>query len=280
VDLAVNSRERIIVLLLVAVLGFSAFTRFVSAPIAKQIASYQAQINKSASQLKELSGNQKPVQDLEGRIEALRSENKELEAKAKEMEKSLPSRGNVSQLIAEFTRLAQNVKLESVKQTIAKEEGFARLFLEVKFNATYAEAIKYVSAVESISPFLRIDEMEISEPKGKAAELGGTPMRVVVSCLLGEGEEGEQVLKATTPAEGAPMTRDILASRAKPASELRDTEYRIEGITYDPKNSTAIINGDVYQVGSEIGDYKVKTILQDGVVLTDGVEDHLLKVKR
>ena len=267
-------------MLLITALGYSAYARFVSAPILKKIGSYQAQIKKSESQLRELSGSQKPIDELEGRLNALKEENKDLEVKAKVMEKSLPSRGSVSQLIAEFTRLALNVKLESVKQTIVKEEGFARLFLEVKFNGTYAEAIKYVAAVESISGFLRIEEMEISEPKGKVAELGGTPMRVVVSCLLGEEEDGGQVLKAKNAATAAPLTRDILASRAKPTTELRDTEYRIEGITYDPRNPTAIINGDVYQVGSDIGDYKVKAILQDGVVLTDGSEDHLVKVKR
>ena len=60
---------------------------------------------------------------------------------------------------------------------------------------------------------------------------------------------------------------------------MQDSKFALEGITFNERNPSAIINGDVYVAGSELAGYKVKKILADSVVLSDGVEDHLLSLK-
>ena len=195
-----------------------------------------------------------------------------------ELEKKIPSRFNMAQLVGEFTRLAKEVKLDSVKQRIVKDQGYSRIILEVKFYASYLDAVRYLASVESISQFLKVEEMEILEPKGKTIDLGGSPVRLSVSCLLSDNPEGGSLKASAAPPE-APGQRDILVSNARPADALEDAKFTLEGITLDPKNPTAIINGDVFQIGATMGGFTVKKILSDGVVLSDGVQDHLLGLK-
>ena len=210
-------------------------------------------------------------------MQSLSSEEKSLSQELSVLETKIPSRFNMAQMVGEFTRLAKEVKLESVKQRVVKDQGYSRIFLEVKFYATYLDAIRYLASVETVSPFLKVEEMEILEPKGKTIELGGSPVRLLVSCLLSDSPEGG-MLKASD-VSGLSISRDILASTSRPTQLLEESKFALEGITFDSKNPTAIINGEVYQVSGEIGGYKIKKILPDTVVLSDGVEDHLLSLR-
>ena len=109
---------------------------------------------------------------LSSKIKELEEQEAKLSSDIAELEKKMPSQFNTSELVGQITSLAKEVKLESVKQHIAKEQSYSRIFLEVKFYSTYLDAIKYVAAIESLSPFLRVDELEILEPVGKTVELG------------------------------------------------------------------------------------------------------------
>ncbi len=272
-----KSREKAAFVSLVGVVLFGVYWRLVHEPATKQIASYKTQIRKAQTQLKDLATKEPQDKEVAGKIRILEEEDKKMSDEIETLEKKIPSRFNVVQLVGEFTRLAKEIKLESVKQRIAKEQGYSRIFLEVKFYSTYLNAIQYIASIESISPFLRVEEMEILEPKGKTLELGGSPVRLLVSCLLSDNPEGG-VIKAS-PVSRVSGSRDILASTARPAEALNESKFSLEGITYDPKNPSAIINGDVFQVNSEVGGYKVKKILSDSVILSDGIEDHILSLK-
>ena len=273
-----KSREKAVIAALAGVVFFGIYWRAVHEPVAKQTATYKTQIKKSQAQLKDLMSKEPQDKEVAEKIQALEEDNDRLSGQIGTLEKKIPSRFNMAQLVGEFTRLSKEIKLDSVKQRIAKDQGYSRIFLEVKFYSTYLNAIKYVAAVESISPFLRVEEMEILEPKGKTIELGGSPVRLLVSCLLSDNPEGG-TLKAVEPSTDASGQRDILVSSARPAEALADAKFQLEGITFDPKNPTAIINGDVFQTGSKVGGFTIKKILSDGVVLSDGVQDHLLGLK-
>ena len=210
------------------------------------------------------------------KIKDLEAEEVTLSKAILDLEKKMPSQFNTSQLVGEVTGLAKEVKLESVKQRIVKEQTYSRIILEIRFYSTYLDAIKYVAAIEAISPFLRVDELEILEPVGKTVELGGAPVKLVVSCLL-----GDSISEKLEPGKAGDISlkRDILSSSSKPVEMLGDAKFVLEGITFDSRNPTAIVNGDVYATGSQLGPYKVKKIFSDSVVLTDGVEDHVLSLK-
>ena len=150
--------------------------------------------------------------------------------------------------------------------------------IEVNLSANYPDVIYYISRVESISPFLKVEEMDINEAKAKTSEEGGAPARLVVSSLLGDSAP-DSFLKADE-AEPAPVKRDILISKTKPVEHLNDKDFKLEGITFNSNTPTAIINGDVFRVDQEIKGFKVKKILPDSVVLTDGFSDHVLQLHK
>ena len=272
-----KSRERKVILIFGLAVFFGLYMRFVDQPVSKKVAGYKTQIRRSEAQLKDLEAKQPQDAELEMKIRDLTEDESKLSQEIEQLEKMVPSSFYTSQLIGELTRLASEVKLESIKQKIAKEQANSRIFLDVKFYASYLDAVRYVASIESISPFIRIDEMEILEPAGKTLELGGAPVRLLVSCLLSDSAAVSPLKAAVIP--DLKMKRDILASSSRPAEDLTDAKFTLEGITFDLKNPTAIINGDVFQVNSELGGYKIKKILADTVVLSDGIEDHLLSLK-
>ena len=272
-----NPREKIVIASLAAFLLLGVYTKAVHEPVSKMVKGYDQQIKKSKAQLTDLKTKMPQDEEVAEKITKLQADGKKLSGELQSLEQRIPSRFQLAQLVGEFTRLANEVKLDSVSQRIVKDQGYSRIFLEVKFFASYMDAIQYLSAIESISPFLRVEEMEILEPKGKNVEMGGSPVRLLVSCLLSESTEGGQ-LKASSTQDSA-VKRDILASSSRPTALLEESKFTLEGITFDPKNPSAIINGDVYTVGSQISGYKVKKILQGSVLLSDGVEDHLLNLR-
>lgn len=270
-------RERTAVLLLGAAAFFAMYMKLVEQPVSRKVAVYKSQIRHSEIQLKDLETKKPQDAQLSSKIQDLENEEMMLSQEFAELEKQMPSQFNTSQLVGELTRLAKEVKLESIKQRLVKDRSYLRVFLDIKFYSTTLDAIKYVAAVESISPFIRVEELEVLEPVGKTVELGGAPVNLTVSCLLTDSAP-VSVLKAG-PSQDIQLKRDMLSSSSKPASELTDEKFALEGVTFDPKNPSAIVNGEVYLLGSEVGPYKVKKILSDSVILTDGVEDHVLSLK-
>ena len=265
-------------MILGAALVFGMYMRFIERPTAKAVAGYKSQIRNSQMQLKDLETKKPQDAQVSTSIEALEAKQKKLAEDIAKLEEQMPSQFNTSQLVGQITVLAKEVKLESVKQRVAKEQAYLRIFLEVKFYATYPDAIRYVAAVEAISPFIRVEELEILEPPmGKNIDLGGAPVKLTVSCLLGDTSP-DKILKPG-PTAVLDLKRDILSSSSKPTEELSDTKFTLEGITFDARNPTAIVNGDVYATGSKLGPYTVKKILSDSMVLSDGVNDHILSLR-
>jgi Tfp pilus assembly protein PilO len=270
-------RERSALIILGLAVLFGLYMRFVEGPASRKIAGYKSQIRNSQMQLKDLETKLPQDEQISSKLLELEAKEKQLSREVAEFEERMPSQFNTSELVAQLTSLAKEVKLESVKQRIVREQAYSRIFLEVKFYATTLDAVRYVAAVESLSPFLRVEEFELLEAAGKTVELGGAPVNLTVSCLLGDSS-AETVLKPSQVPELS-LKRDMLGSSSKPVGEMSDAKFALEGITYDLRNPTAIVNGDVYQTGSKLGPYTVKTILADSVVLSDGVNDHVLSLK-
>ena len=269
-------RERAAVVALGAAVLFGVYSKAFREPMSKSVLTYQTQIKKSEAQLNDLKTKAPQDEELKEKIQSLKDETDKMTAQIDSLEENVPSTFGLTQLVGEFTRLANDVKLESVKQRVVKEQNYSRVFLEVKFYSNYANAIHYLASLETLSPFLKLEEMEMLEPKGKSVELGGAPVRLLMSCLLSDKEEGLP-LKAADVAP-PPASRDILSSSERPQTELEDTRFKLQGISFNLKNPTAIINDDVYAVGAEIGGLTVKKILPDSVVLSDGSQDHVLNL--
>ncbi|MBU4343175.1 MAG: type 4a pilus biogenesis protein PilO [Candidatus Omnitrophica bacterium] len=272
-------REKILLIGLMAAVGFGVYAQTIHKPLSRKIAQFKFQIEKSQSRLDEMGVKFPQIDRQKQNIQSLNAECENLLSEIDKIEKKLPSKRNTSHLLGEFTRMAKDVRLTSIRQKMEVGDEYSRIFIELKFNALYKEAINYIKNIESVSPFLSIEELDISEPNAKKVD-PDIPVRIVVSSLLGEELFAEK-LKVKEMEKAIQVTRDIFISKARPADDMvRKTELKLEGITFRRESPTAIINSDVVKVGSKIGNLTVKQVLPDAVVLSDGVEDHVLSIER
>jgi hypothetical protein len=58
----------------------------------------------------------------------------------------------------------------------------------------------------------------------------------------------------------------------------RRGDFLLNGIMWDEKKPSAIINGDMVMVGDSVGSYKVVDISKDRVILTDGQDELVLDI--
>lgn len=273
-----KKREKILVILFVTVISATAYYQIFHKPLVGSMRTYMLQIEKLKVRLTEVKSRYPEVSEEEKRVEALNTECTRLLLEIGELENNLPSKAATSRLIGELTRLAKDVKLESIRQRIDSGEEYSRIFVELKFDAPYTRIARYIKNVETMSPFLKIEELEISEPQKKKAK-SGTSARLVISSLLGDVPVSEQ-LKAREIEEESFEFRDIFVSKARSLSAKPKVDMKLEGITYNAEVPTSIIDGEVVREGSQIGGLTVKKILPDAAILTDGVDDYILNMER
>jgi len=273
-----KGREKLLFIGLVAAVVFSLYFQLFYKPLARKITRSKFQIKKSRDRLSQLQAKYPQIETQKQNIHSLEKECQSLLAQISEVEKNLPSKRSSSQFLAELTKLAKGVKIVSVRQKTEAGDEYSRIFFELKFNAAYKETINYIRRLESISEFLTIGELDISEIKAKRSE-SGIGSRLILSTLLSEVSTAEMI-KANQDQEDIEISRDIFISSSRPVSRTRKVELKLQGVTYSLEGSTAIINGDVVRLGSKVGDLKVKEINPDEVILTDGIEDHVLLVER
>ncbi len=273
-------RERTMAVLLVSAMVFGMAMKFIHGPLTAEIRKNSAQLKKYDTRLKDLSRDYPQLEKYRSRIESLQGVVDQLSKKAREASKDLPSKTDTSQLMGEFTRMASSVELLSARQKIQDEEGFSSVSIEAKFNGSFPETVRYIRRLESMSPFLKVDELDIREPK-KGSGDAKTPARLVMSSILGDEPMQAPLAPAKDEKEAAGPKRDIFASKSRPAADsAKKINLKLEGITFNGENSTAIINGDVMRLNAKVGTYTVKKILQNGVMLTDGAEDMFLEMER
>ena len=126
-------RERSAVMLLAAAAFFGLYMRFIERPVSGKVAGYKSQIRQSELQLRDLDTKRPQDNVISQKIKDLEAEETELAKNVVELEKKMPSQFNTSELVGQITRLAKEVKLESVNQRISKE---LRRFDSVKASAS------------------------------------------------------------------------------------------------------------------------------------------------
>ncbi len=275
-----KKRERIAVIVFASIAALALYYNVIYKPLAGSTRTYINQTKRLNKQLLTIKTQDPEIQARLETIETKEAAEKKTLERIEEMENRLPSKKASSRLISEFTRLAKNIKIESIRQKIDKGEDYSRIFVEIQFDASFNDVVRYIERIETISPFLKVEELEIKEPRNRKKEKGGL-IRLVVSSLLGDVPFSEQ-LKAKEKEKGeiSSELRDIFVSKVRPEATKTKIDMKIEGITYNKDVATGIINGEVVKEGSTIEGYTVKQILFDKITLTDGVEKYVLSVER
>jgi len=275
-----KTREKALLIVLFTAVGGGVFFNIVIKPLSGRIKSYQIQFGKSMSRLYELRSKSPETNRVFEVISALNSECQRLKDNISDIESKLPSRNDTSQLLNELIQQAKDINLVSVRQKAERQERYTKIFIELKFNTNYANTINYFKKIESISPFLTIQELDITHLKGKKGQGGNMPTRLVISSLLGTAT-GPKKIKTDIDQEYIEVSRDIFApTKRRVIAPARKLKVNLEGITYNFEAPTAIIDGEVVRKGSEIDDLSVKEIFPEMVVLTDGIDEFKLQMER
>lgn len=273
-----KTREKVLILGLATTLIFSLYFQMVYKPIASETKRYKFQIDKQKARLDELEVKTPVIGKQKESIVTLESQTEKMEKEIAQIEDQLPSKANTSGLLTEIMRQTQSLELASASQKMQESNDLSQIFIELRFNADYKATINFINRVESISSFLIIEEMEISEPKTKDAQRDTTTARVLISSVLGNGQA--DFSKSNKSPKDLKIKRDIFVSNKKPAAQIRKVDLKLEGVSFLAAGSTAILNSEVVRVGSEIKGYTVKEISLNSIIVTDGTNDHVLAIER
>ena len=272
-----TTRQRALIMGLVLVVVANLYIQLIYKPTSRRLKAYKVQLQKAGGRLEELESKLPDLTGQRSHIETLSVEFKKVEDQIKEMEEALVSRGHTTQLLGELTNQASSLDIDfdSIRQRIDRHEGYSRFFVELKFNAPYRDIANYVRRLEAISPYLIVEEIDVSEPEkaGKAIAV-----RLVLSTLLSEAYAPE-AFKAPSETPPVEMDREIFVPSKKPVSKARRAELKLMGVSWRGDKSTAIINNEVVRTGEKVDDLEVKQILPESVVLTDGVEDFVISIE-
>ena len=271
--------EKGFLIVFICVIIISGYYNILYKPVVKNIATYQLQNEKLKARIFEIEAKFPRIDEQKRDLRSLNDEFNSTLGVIAAWENQVPAKKSVPSLIGELTRLAKGFKLISIRKKIDDGENYSRIYVELKFNASYQDTINYIRKLETISPFLKVEALEISQVNAKSGRGTATPVRIVLTSLLGDITFSE-LMKAKEVTEVSSQMRDIFVSKTKPVTPIRKSKLKLEGITYDSKLPTAIINGEVIKEGDEVAEYRVKEILADKVIVIDGVEEHVLYVER
>lgn len=283
-----KTKEKILVIVFSVAIAASMYHRFLYKPLTRDVSTYKFQIQKLSTRLDELNTQYPKLDKQREKIELAAQANEAIMKRITDTEKNIPSVKDASRLTAELTRLASGLELASVQQKIDKGDLYSRIFIELKFSAPFNVIVDYTDRIEAVSPFLKVEELSISEPTGKAKGPGLQATLLVSSLLMDTPSSnlrlGEGMKEVDTSKRTAPEIRDIFTSKARPvvavaAKERRKIDFKLQGITYSAFAPTAIINDNVVNVGSVIDGYKVKEILPHSVILADETEEFSLTME-
>ncbi|MFH1855991.1 MAG: type 4a pilus biogenesis protein PilO [Candidatus Omnitrophota bacterium] len=268
--------EKILILLFCAFIGFNIYVNFIYKPITRGIKQYRKETQKLDKRLAEVKSNFPDTEKGKNRIELLKEESRNYSDQIDEIQENLPSKENIPQLLVGFSRQAKDVSIISLRQKMDENKEYSRIFIEVVIDASHKATVNYIRRIESITPFLKIEEIELWGASKGAKEGTG---RMVFSSLLKESPSAK-LLFPSEVTELDSESRDIFTSKSKKTSQEQKKELKLEGITYNVDNPTAIINGEVVKQNSRINGYEVMQIFPEQVIINDGAQDYTLEITR
>jgi len=283
-----NLKERrLSVLLLSAFLVSLYFTLFLK-PNFKQIAALKEEDAQAAKRIQLLTAQFTQPAKTKNELVLFKEEINAIKLRTKEVENKLLGIEQVPQILNELIKCAQGLKIEfqSVKQNIEPGPGkeiFSHLNIDLKFESRYEEMLGYLCRIEKVSPFMKVEEVYLSQSKADPRNLVTSAIRL--SALLSNAQKQQGELSAAAANLEVRPALKTAKSPFIPAikiGQVKAKALKLSGITCRSlqQDSTAIINDTVVRKGDEIQGYKVQSISQNEVVLSDGEEEYKLNMER
>lgn len=260
----------------------SGYFNFFFKPTVQQVDRFKQEKKESREHLQMLMLQYPDVGQAKETVSELEADVEEMALKVKNIESALINETQVPQLLTELIKCAQvlDVGLESVKQeTFEDRNGFLRLYIEIRFASAYSTAVKYLEKIEKISPFLKIDEMEVVQSRDNPVKIVQGFIKLNTILKYATEEEGYFFSASGEPLEAEEKYERNPFSPKFAAKKIRRKDLRLSGITYRAKGdgSSAIINGALVRIGDRFGEeVVVEEILPGSVVVNDGIESYAL----
>jgi Tfp pilus assembly protein PilO len=278
-----QKRQRTLVLFVGAAILFSFYYNAIYKPQSSALARVKTELANVNNRLVKLKSQMPDIQKEKEALDAAKRNLDSLKTQLSSLELQLPTTGRIPQLLGELVRQAQGYSIDFVSirpKTSKEKKEYAELIIEMKFNSTYSDFANYLNRLESLSQFLRATDIAMEEMKDGLR--GESDVTLNLATLLGEaGETKPQELKEPQFASPLSIERNPFFSKFRPTQEgAKKEEFQLSGIISSGKQPTAIINDEVYKAGDIIGNKKVKQILPNMVILTDGRESTVLTLER
>lgn len=209
-------------------------------------------------------------------IDRLRREAENFLKEIRIEEEGIPSSVSSSNLAGEITGRAGglNIDFGSLHQTAVKErDGYPKLELKMKFSGSYADTVNYLRRIEGISDYLIIHSAEITQSKKETDKvLASMGLSILLSA------RGRPLIIREENPPLVTIQRDPFISGEAPRE--KESQFKLSGITWAGKNSTAIIDGKVVAQGVKIGKWEVTSISQGAVTLSHGTQSITLLLNK
>jgi Tfp pilus assembly protein PilO len=278
-------QERRLLIFLCLAIGASVYFNAFLRPVFSEMERLKKQADDSLARQQQLVGQMPDTQRQRQELKKLEEEAGLLRDKVSRAEEGLPGAGQVPQVLSGLIRRAQalGVEIASLKQEFKEgRSGFVRLYVDLKFTCAFEKAAAFIAEVENFLPFARIEEMEIEQSREDNARMVTAVLRLCAVLDTAKGKQGQLPVAVRPPS----------AKEAKPGKspftprfiveKINKKKFVLTGITYrgDGRESSAIINGNIVRVGSQIEGAGVEKILPDAVVLNNGAESYPVKLER
>lgn len=275
-----QQQQRTLVLLFIAAILLSFYYNAVYKPQSTALRRAKTELQDVNNRLAKLKSQ---IPDIEKEREMLGAAKKRLDSlktQLSALELELPTQGRIPQLLGELVRQATGYSVDFVSirpRTSRGRKEYAELLIEIKFNTNYSNFTNYLNRLESLSQFLRATAITMEEMKDGFS--GSSEVTLTLATLLGEAEEVAKPEEIKEPefALPIPIERNPFVSKFRPdLGTDKKKELRLSGIIARGKEPTVVIDNEVYRVGDAVGNKKVKQILPNMVILTDGRESTVL----
>lgn len=277
-----EKQQRTLVLLFIAAVLFSFYYNAIYKVQSSALRKTKAELQNLNNRLTKIKSQIPDIQREKESLEVAKRALGSLKTQLSSLELQLPTYARIPQLLGELVNQAQGYSIDFVSirpKTSKGKKEYAQLIIELKFNAAYSEFANYLNRLESLSQFLRATDIAMEEMKGGL--MGASEVTLTLSTLLGEveatkiGEIQEPQLVSSLPIE-----RNPFFSKFRPDQEgAKKEELQLSGIIAKGGQPTVIINNEVYRVGDMVGNKKVKEILPNMAILTDGKESTVLTLE-
>lgn len=278
-----GAQKWFLISILILVAFGSVYFTFFYKPLKQKVADLNQQEQETKEQSEFFASQLPDLGTLNQELELFKIKINDIDFKNKIVEKKLLTEAQLNQFLTELIKCADGLVTDfhSVKQNVQPDKpGFSRLFIDMKFQSRYEEMVNYVHRIERISPYVKIEDIDIAQAQADPRNLVETNLKI--SAILGTGLDAQNTLTATC-AKNSSDKLTVARSPLTPSIKTIQKKIRtlkVIGITYRSTgfDSSAIINDTIVKEGDEIDGQKVQKILPDSVVLNDGQEDYTLSM--